>query len=276
MMIQSLCRTEGGEGSVAVRSIWQGKLLIAKHEVPVKLYSAVLDRQVHFHLLHEADRTRVQQRLVDAETEKVVPFEQTRRAFEAEPGVYVPVSSEELERTVPVPSREIKVGRFVRESAIEPHLFDRPYYLGPAENSSADYFALAEAIGTRSCAGIAAWVMRKHSYVGALVAQHGYLMVITLRHTEEVVRSNQLDAPEAGPLDPKEKTLAEKLVEALSGRFQPETFHDEYQARIRELIEAKKAGKKVKPKPVRARRRTGSLADSLQASLKGIAAARPA
>ena len=58
-----------------------------------------------------------------------------------------------------------------------------------------DYFALAQALERKKVAGIASWVMRKHSYVGALIAQQGYLMMITLRHAEEVIPVTQLDPP---------------------------------------------------------------------------------
>ena len=63
---------------MAARSIWQGTLIVQKHEIAVKLYSAVVDRQIHFHLLHKQDRTRVQQRMVDAETEEPVPPDETQ------------------------------------------------------------------------------------------------------------------------------------------------------------------------------------------------------
>jgi non-homologous end joining protein Ku len=43
-------------------------LTIQKHEIAVKLFSAVVDSQVHFHLLHKPDRTRVQQLIVDEHT----------------------------------------------------------------------------------------------------------------------------------------------------------------------------------------------------------------
>ncbi len=261
---------------MTARSIWQGKLSVAKHEIAVKLYSAVLDRQIHFHLLHKRDRTRVQQRMVDADTEKPVPLDQTRKAFEAEPGLYVAVTSEEIDRSVPEASREIKISRFVPPAVIDLQLFDRPYYLGPAGDSETDYFALAQAIDGKQSTGIASWVMRKHAYVGALIAQQGYLMLITLRHAEEVIPHSQLEPPQGRPLEPKEKALAEKLIEALSGQFEPDAYHDEYQERIRELVAAKRAGKKLKPKRLPRRRREGSLADSLQASLKQASAKRSA
>jgi DNA end-binding protein Ku len=259
---------------VSARAIWQGTLKIAKHEIAVKFYSAVVDRQTHFHLLHKKDRARVQQHMVDTETGETVPPSEVRKAFEAEPGLYVEVSHEEIERTVPKPAREVKVSRCVPTDAIDLQLFDRPYFLGPDEGSSAAYFALAHALERKKATGIAAWIMRKHSYIGALIHQHGYLMMITLRHADEVIPVSQLEPPEGRALEPKEKELAGQLVETLSGQFDPSAYHDDYQERIRELIDAKRSGKKLKRKQVPRRRSEGTLADSLRASLKKAATNR--
>ena len=67
-------------------------------------------------------------------------------------------------------------------------------------------------------------------------------MLITLRHAEEVIPTSQLDPPQGRPLAPQEREMAKKLIEALSGQFQPETYHDEYQERVHRLIAAKQAG----------------------------------
>ena len=259
---------------MSARAIWQGMLKIQKHEIPVKFYSAVVDRQTHFHLLHKRDRTRVEQHMVDTETNETVPLSEATKAFEAEPGLYVEVTHEEIERTVPKPAREVRVSRCVRMGAIDPQLFDRPYFLGPGDGSSTGYFALAQALNRKKAAGICLWTMRKHSYVGALIHEQGYLMVITLRHADEVIPVSQLDPPQGRVLEPKEKELAGKLIETLSGDFNPSAYHDEYQERIRELIDAKRTGKKLKRKPVPRRRSEGTLTDSLQASLKRAAANR--
>jgi DNA end-binding protein Ku len=259
---------------VTARAIWQGTLVIQKHKLGVKLYSAVLDRQIHFHLLHKRDRTRVQQRMVDAETGEPVALEDARKAVEVEPGLYVAVTAEEIARNVPEANRSVRISRFVPAEAIEPQLFNRPYYLGPAGDSETDYFALAQALERKKRAGIASWIMRKNSYVGALVAQQGYLMLVTLRHAEEVIPVSHLEPPQGRPLEPKEKDMAEKLIEALSGQFQPDAYHDEFQQRIHELIKAKQSGKRLKPKRAPRRVREGSLAESLRASLKRVAANR--
>ncbi len=170
--------------------------------------------------------------------------------------------------------REVEVSRFVPMGAIEPQFFDRPYYLGPGDNAVVDYFALAQALEKKKCAGIVSWTMRKHSYVGALIVERGYLMTITLRFAEEVIPVRQLDPPQGRALNPKERELAVKLVDTLSGRFDPEAYHDEYQERVRKLIDAKRAGKKVTHKRAKRRPEAGSLADSLRSSLKAAAAGR--
>jgi DNA end-binding protein Ku len=258
---------------VSARSIWQGTLNVQKLKLAVKFYSAVIDRQIHFHLLHKRDRTRVQQEMVDAESKKPVPLDETRKAFEVAKGLYVAVTREEVDGSAPKSAREVEVRRFVPMSAIEPQFFDRPYYLGPGDDAAVDYFALVQALETKKYAGIAAWTMRKHSYVGALIVDRGYLMMITLRHTEEVIPVSQLDPPQGRPLEAKERELAVKLIETLSGQFDPTVYHDQYQERVHELIEAKRKGKKLEPKRARRRPSSASLADSLRSSLQ-VASAR--
>jgi non-homologous end joining protein Ku len=42
----------------AARAIWKGDLKLGKSGIPVKLYSAVQDRTVHFHLLERRTHER--------------------------------------------------------------------------------------------------------------------------------------------------------------------------------------------------------------------------
>ena len=51
----------------------------------------------------------------------------------------------------------------------------------------------------------------------------------------------------------REVAIARNLVEELEEPFQPERYHNEYEAKLRDLIEQKAQGKEVKlpkPKPV--------------------------
>src|SRR3954469_7751370 len=98
---------------MAARAIWKGVLSFDSVSVPVKLYSAIVDRDVHFHLLHDQDMVRVEQRMVSSATNKEIDREHTQRGVEISPGEFVVLSDEELQSTQPEPSRDIAIDRFV-------------------------------------------------------------------------------------------------------------------------------------------------------------------
>lgn len=253
---------------MAARAMWKGVLQLGTTEVPVKLYSAVEPRKVSFRLLHEGDEEPLRQRMVDPETDEEVEYDATRRGYPTDDGRIVILDADELDALEPEPSREIALTRFVPVSAIDARWYDRPYWLGPDDDEEA-YFALAAALAENERAGVARWVMRKKEYVGALRVEDGYLMLVTLRHAGEVVSADALEAPGGRALDERELKMAEQLVGALTGEFEPEQYKDEYRERVMELIEAKAKGKTLPKK--RARRKTAageSLADALEKSLR--------
>ena len=253
---------------MGARAIWKAHLRFGAVDVPVKLYSAVVDRTVHFRLLDAKRHEPVRQHMVDPDTGKVVEPEKIRRAFEAEGGGdLVILDEEELAKAVPPASREIEVTRFVPPGEITHQWYDRPYYLGPDEEEDAAYFALAQALEKRKVEGVARWVMRNQEYAGALRAEDGYLMLITLRHAGEVIPASALPAPGGRALDEREVQMAKQLVAAMEDEFDVAAYHDEYRERVLELVEAKAAGKVVKFPRAPKKKTDASLADVLEASL---------
>lgn len=251
---------------MAARAIWKARIRFGDVDVPVKLYSAVQDRGVHFRLLDAKRLEPVKQQMVDPETEKVVEPGEIRRAVEVGEGELVVLGEEERAELEPEPSRDIEVVRFVPPEEITHAWYDRPYLLGP-DGDDGGYFALAEALEREGREGVARWTMRKMEYVGALRAEGGYLMLITLRHAGEVVRASTLPAPAGRELDAREVAMAKQLVGAMEDELDFAAFRDEYRERVLELVEAKAAGKVVRfPKPPK-RARESDLAGVLEASL---------
>ncbi|HVF17109.1 MAG TPA: Ku protein, partial [Steroidobacteraceae bacterium] len=160
--------------------MWKGSIELGKHKVGVKMYSAIEDRTVHFHMLHRKDHAPVEQHIVRKDTGEDVAKEEMRKAFAVTKDTAVILQPEDLEKLVPPESRDIHVCRFVPPSVLGDQWYERPYYLGPDEDEDS-YFALAQALERKKMIGIARWVMRKKRYVGALSALDGYLTVSTLR-----------------------------------------------------------------------------------------------
>lgn len=201
---------------MAARAFWKGKLKLNSTTIPIALYAAVTDRSVHFHILEKESQVRVKQHMVNPQTNEDVPRDEIQKGYEIEPGAFVVLSAEELEDFKPEPSREIEITRFVSPERISSQWYDRPYYLGPDGNETA-YFALVEALAKKEKEGIVRWVMRGNEYVGALRSQDGYLMLVTLRHSEEVVVAENLSAPEGRALQKNELNIAKQLVNLLEG-----------------------------------------------------------
>lgn len=255
---------------MAARAIWKGLITIGRTSLPVKLYSAVQDRTIHFRLLHKTDKAPVRQKMVSAATGEEVPYTEAQKAYPIGRGRLVLLEDEELEKLEPEPSRDIEITRFVDRADIDHRWYERAYHVGPDGSSSA-CFALAQALENKGREGIAHWVMRKKEYIGALTAKDGYLQLIVLRYAEEVIDAEALKPPAGRALEKREIAMAEQLVNALSGRFDPSQYRDEYRARVMELIETRARGGKVQLKVFRPRK-TGDdrLASALEASLAGV------
>ena len=203
---------------MTARAIWKGELKLGTTKLPVKLYSAVEDKSVRFHILDDTKRQRVKQHMVNPSSGDEVETKDIRKGYEIEPGRFVLLEEEELEKLKPEASRDIEVSGFVSIDEIPQQYYERPYYLGP-DGDSANYFAFAQALEKQEREGIAHWVMRNKTYTGALGAQEGYLVLSTLRNAGEVIIAKDLAKPTGAAPTKKELELAEHLVSILEGEL---------------------------------------------------------
>ena len=86
----------------------------------------------------------------------------------------------------------------------------------------------------------------------------------TLYFEEEVnIPNKELN----GKITEKELNLAIKLIESLEGKFEPEKYKDEYQENIKNAIEDKLDGKKIKGKKKKSKEQVNDLLEALEKSL---------
>lgn len=253
---------------MAARAIWKGVLHVGSQRVPVKLYSAVEDRTVHFRLLSGRKHVPVKQQLVDPSNDEVVAYQDVQRGFASGEG-FVVLKKDELDSLVPEASRDIAVAHFVSTQRLGAEWFVRPYYLGP-DGDDASYFALADALAAEDKEGIAHWTMRNHAYTGVLREQGGYLMLVTLRHADEVIARDELPRPEGRAHTDKELKMAEQLIGAYEDAFDPNEYKDEYRERVLQFVEQKAKGKRPRLERVVEKRHEPSLTDALTKSLAGL------
>src|SRR5215218_5909709 len=254
---------------MAARAIWKGQLKLGTTQVPVKLYSAVQDRTVRFHVLDDRQKKRVKQHMVDPDSGDEVPTEEIQKGYEIEPGRYVILTQEDLEKLQPPPSRDIEIVEFVPQTKISEQWYERPYYAGP-DGEEKNYFALVEALKNKESEGIAHWVMRNKYYAGALRAVGDYLFLFTLRDANEVILADHLTKPSGAAPTQKELAMAKQLVEMLEGEFNPAEYKDEYRERVMEFVEKKAKGHAPRLKPVKAKPKTAALDSVLAKSIASL------
>jgi DNA end-binding protein Ku len=254
---------------MTARAIWKGELKVGTHKMPVKLYSAVEDKSVRFHILDDTKKNRVKQHMVKPDSGEEVETKEIRKGYEIEPGRFVILEEKDLESLKPEPSRDIDISSFVPIDGIPQQFYERPYILGP-DGEQDDYFALAQALENQKREGIAHWVMRNKAYTGALGGQDGYLVLSTLRNAGEVIAADDLPKPAGRAPTKKEVDLAKHLVSMLEGEFDPKDYKDEYRERVMEFIAKKAKGRAPRLAAAKTKRQTTTALDSVLA--KSIAA----
>ena len=255
------------------RAIWSGSISFGLVNIPVKLYSAVSRKTVHFNQLDAKTGARVRQKRVSSADGREVAYEEVVRGYELPSGSYVTVTDDELAALDPKAVRTIDIDEFVDLDQIDPLFYDNAYYLAPDQATAKPYALLAEAMERSQKVGIAHFVMRSKQYLAAVRPKDGALLLSTMVYADEVNEPSQIpELAEVGDIElpDKELEMATQLIESLDASFEPEKFRDSYREQVLELIERKAAGEDAVVAPVEAPEpdKVIDLMAALEASVK--------
>jgi DNA end-binding protein Ku len=262
---------------MASRPIWRGQLRMALVSCPVALHSVLRDRgDLHFHLINPKTGNRVHSIMLDAGTDAEVPRQELVKGYEFEKDRYVLLEEQDFESARIESSSTIAIERFVAADAIDPMFFDTPYYMVPDGDAGADVYAvLREAIEKSGRIALSRVVIARRERAIAIRAVARGLMVHTLHEEGDAHDAATLFAavPKARP-DADMVKLAMQLIDRQAGRFDPAAMKDRYEARLREVIQAKLRGRGIKAVTAPERPAGGNVID-LMAALKRSLAAKP-
>jgi DNA end-binding protein Ku len=255
---------------MATRPTWQGYLRLSLVSCPVALYTATSRAgEVHFNMLHKDTHNRIKMIPTDPESGPVDRAEIVK-GYEIEKGRYVVVEKSELEALAPKASHTIEIEDFVDLDEIDPIYFDSPYYVLPDEKAQKPYKLLVDAMTRLQKVAVGRVVIRAKERLVAIRPLDGMLCVETMRYADEIVDRASLNIPgDEIEINERELEMASQLIEALSGAFDPEKYHDEYREQLLGLIDQKAAGEEIvaQPEP-EAPAKVLDLMAALEASLK--------
>lgn len=231
---------------MAKRAMWSGSITFGLVNVPVRMYSVVHNKDVHFHLMSKEGQCRLRRKLYCPETGEEFDFKETARGYEIAPDQYVIVNEDELDRLKPEAGRTIEITDFVDLHEIDPVFYNTPYYLGPGKDGQKPYKLLLEAMTEAGKVGIAKFVMREKEYLAAIRPLKKALCLETMYFADEVTDADEVpDVPVEARVQQKEVDVARRLIDALASEFDPGKYQETYREQMVELIKKKAKGKKI-------------------------------
>ena len=238
--------------------------------IPVNLYTATESHDIRFHLLHKKDGVRLKNVRWCPKDEKQVPWDDVVRGFEYAKERYVPVTDEDLEHLPMKTVHTVDISDFVKLEEVDPIYFDKAYYLAPEEAGIKAFALLREALEQTGRAAVAKVAIRDKENLCLLRPYQDVLTMETMLYANEI-RSTQGITVDGAAVSPKELQMAVSLIENLSDSFDPQRYHDEYQAALKQLIDAKVAGA---PLPAPQTESGGKVVDLMEALRASVEATR--
>lgn len=256
------------------RAIWTGAISFGLVNVPVRLYSAIEQKDVRFHEFDQKSGKRIRHKRVVEGSNREVDYDEVAKGYEVSKGKYVVLEREELEAADPEKTRSIEIEDFVELSEIDPIFFEKTYYLGPEKDPGAKraYALLERALEDADRVGIAHFVMRSKEYLAAIRARDGCLVLETMYFPDEIRDAKKTVAglPLSVKVDKKDLDLANRLIEGLTSKWQPTKYRDTYRERVLRLVKRKQRGEDIVVETAEKEETSEDLMEALRASVEAI------
>jgi DNA end-binding protein Ku len=230
-----------------MRSIWKGHIRFSLVTIPIRIYNAVdTEETIRFNQLHKEDNGPVGYDKKCKKCGKVLANEEIVKGYQFEPEQYVIVSPEDMEKVKLRSTKVIEIEGFIDASQVHPTLYESPYFAGPDGPVAAKtYSLLTQALQASGKVGIGKVVLRDREEVVLIAPHEGGLVLYKLRNPHELRKIAEVPQLEKMDVNKDELKLSISLVESMATNLQDVDMKDQYRDALREMIEAKIAGKQI-------------------------------
>jgi DNA end-binding protein Ku len=229
----------------STRSIWSGRISIGLVNVPVKLFTMIKDASFSFKFVRKEDACPLKYERVCTFDREVVPWSDVGRAVEVKKGEFVVFTQEELKALRPESNKKINIDRFVPLDSVDWIYFEKNYILVP-DKAADSYTLLLESFKKKGMAGIGRFTLRTKEYPALIYPYRDALVLTTLRYADEIVDPKAIEELQSlEKPDAVELSIAEKIIDNLSGEFDITEYRDNYREHVEKLVEQKMKGETI-------------------------------
>src|SRR5262245_58348273 len=258
------------------RPTWKCFLTISLVNIPVKVFPATdAGATLSFNQLHAECQTRIQQKRWCPHCEREVPNTELVKGYEFEKGHYVVVEEEDIEKVRVESTRVISLEQFTDDASIDPIYLERPYYLAPDGAVAKEALAVIRE-GLTGKAGMGRVALYAREYLVKVQPRERGLIMYRMRHDNEIRNMDAIDELHDMPakVKPDEVKLAQQVIGTFEGTVDFQSYKDEYQEGLREIIDAKIEGREVVAPEVEAPPKVVNLMEALRKSLDSISTSK--
>ncbi|MBQ3072763.1 MAG: Ku protein [Oscillospiraceae bacterium] len=221
----------------------RGAISFGMVHIPVGLYTATQDNDIHFNQLCKEDGSRIKYKRVCASCGKEIGSGDIVKGFEYEPDKYVTLTDEDFEKAKSEKDRTIHILHFTDLPSVRPIYFDKTYHAVPEQGGDKAYELLRRAMLEENKIAIAKTVMgTKEKLLALIPTEHG-ILVETLFFADEIKEAPK--EPAKVTMADAELQMAKTLIGTMVKPFEPEQFKDEYREKLWAIINSKIQGKEI-------------------------------
>ena len=230
-----------------MRPIWKGHIQFSLVTIPIRIYNAVdTEETIRFNQLHKEDNGAVGYDKKCKKCGKTLTSDDIVKGYQFQPEQYVIVSPEDIAKIKLKSTKVIEIGGFIDSSEVQPTLYESPYFAGPDGPVAAKtYSLLSQALKASGKVGVGKVVLRDREEVVMIAPLEGGLVLYKLRNPNELRKMDGVPQIEQKSVNKDELKLSISLVESMAATLKDLDLTDRYREALREMIEAKIAGKEV-------------------------------
>ncbi len=233
--------------------------------IPITLHNTILNNDISFRLFDKKTKSKVKyKKTCEACDGKEIKNENLIKGYEYESGKFVLLEEEDFEKIKTPKDKNITIEQFINISELDPLYIEKSFYVIP-EGASKAYTLLLKAMKEEKKAGIGKTVLGNKETLVLIHAQKNYLVLSTLYYDEEIRSCPAVENKDN--ITQNELKLAKMLIKEMTAPLKIEKYHDEYKAKVLDMIEKKIKGKKIIAPKMKKEYQIHDLMDALKNSL---------
>ena len=211
--------------------------------IPIAMYTATQDNDIHFNQLHKEDNSRIRYKKTCGHCGKEISAQDIVKGFEYDKDKYVVVTDEEIEKIKSEKEKSIQILHFAQLNQISPVYYDKTYQAVPETGGEKAFELFRAALMAEQKIAIGKTVLGTKDTLMAIIPREDGVLISTMFYADDI---KELQKPYSKPqISEAELNMAKTLINTMDTPFDPAAYKDEYQTKLRELIEAKVAGKEI-------------------------------